>query len=184
VGERDGEDRAHARADRLRPVRVGAAGAERDARRAEGLGGAQHGADVAGIADAVQVHAQRSGGRAPTLLIGGDHACAGAERGHARERGALDLMEVVVAELAAGEPVALHRLASGLRGGREQVLALGQEQAAAGAAALGVQVAHGLQAGIVWGLDLAHVTKKAPSFFRSDAREAVYRLPVPRRLRG
>ncbi len=60
------EDRAHARAHRLRRVRVRAAGPERDARGAEGLGGAQHRADVAGVADAVQVHAQRAPRPLPT----------------------------------------------------------------------------------------------------------------------
>ena len=84
--ERDGEDRAHARAHRLRAVGVGAAGPERDARGAEGLRGAQHRADVAGVADAVQVHAQRPRGRAPALLVDADHARARAERGDARER--------------------------------------------------------------------------------------------------
>ncbi len=92
--ELDAEDRAHARAHGLRPVRVGAAGAERDARGAERLRGAQHRADVAGVADAVQVHAQRPRGGAPALLVDGEHARAGAERGHARERGALDVVEV------------------------------------------------------------------------------------------
>ena len=52
------EDRAHARPHRLRRVRVGAAGAEHDRAVAQRVGGADDGAHVAGVADAVQVDAR------------------------------------------------------------------------------------------------------------------------------
>ncbi len=63
AGQRHGEDRAHAGAHGLRSVWVRAAGAERDAAGPEGVGGADDRADVAGVAHAVQVDAQRPRGR-------------------------------------------------------------------------------------------------------------------------
>ncbi len=129
--------------------------------------------------------------RAPALLVDGDHARAGAERGHARERGALDFVEVVVAEVRAGQPVALERR----RVRRASAAAIRSSPSARnmplrGAPALGVQAAHGLQAGVV-GMRSGHVVgcvdavrscnKKGAVLFRSDAREAVCRLPGPRR---
>ena len=59
-----GEQRAHRRAHGLVAVRVGAAGAERDAGRAERQRGADDRADVARVADAPQRDAARPDGRA------------------------------------------------------------------------------------------------------------------------
>ena len=60
-----------------------------------------------GSRDAVQVHAQRPDGRAPALLVDGEHARARAERGDARERRRLDLVEAAARRArvpAAGSP--------------------------------------------------------------------------------
>ncbi len=209
MGELHVEDRAHARAHGLRPVGVGAAGAERDAGGAERVRGAQHGADVAGVADAMQVDAQRTRRGTPPLLVDGEHARAGAQRGDAGERGALDVVEVLTAEARAGETVALERPATCARGGGDQVLAFGQERAGARALALGAQAAHGLQAGIVGGCDLAHCcllwgsvvwdlpwwcsvrrfggaapTKRAPSFSGATPGRLSVGVPGPRLQRG
>ena len=68
--QRHGEERAHRGAYGLRPVRVGAAGPERDRRRAERERRAQHPAHVAGVADAPQREAQRAGRRrGPALRV-------------------------------------------------------------------------------------------------------------------
>ncbi len=62
--ERHGEDRAHAGAHRLRRVRVGAVGAERDAaRRRRPAAERSTVPTLPGSRDAVQVHAQRPRGR-------------------------------------------------------------------------------------------------------------------------
>ena len=68
AGDGHGEDRAHRRPHGLGRERVGAAGAERDARRPEGQRAAHHGADVAGVAHAPQRNAQRAGRLRPALL--------------------------------------------------------------------------------------------------------------------
>ena len=63
MGYRHGEDRAHARPHGLRRVRIGTARPERYAGRAEGLRRAQDRADVAGIVDFMEIHAQWADGR-------------------------------------------------------------------------------------------------------------------------
>ena len=89
--DRHREDRPHARPHRLGPVGVGAAGAQRDAGRSERERAAQHGADVAGVADAPQGDAQRARRRRPALLVDRERARARAQRRCAREQLGLDL---------------------------------------------------------------------------------------------
>ena len=74
------EDRAHAGPHRLRRERVGAAGAERDRAVEQSVGGADDGADVAGVADAVQIDAGRGRRLGPAQRPDRDHPRAGAER--------------------------------------------------------------------------------------------------------
>ena len=59
--QRLAEDRAHARPHRARPVGIGAVGADHHRAADQRGGGADDGADVAGVRDAVQVDAGRRG---------------------------------------------------------------------------------------------------------------------------
>ena len=82
-----GEDRAHARPHRLRREGVGAAGAEHDRAVEQGVGGADDGADVAGVGDAVQVDAGRPG-RLGTSAAARPRSPASPSRARRRRRAA------------------------------------------------------------------------------------------------
>ena len=111
------EDRPHACANRLRAVRIGAVGAEGDARRAEGVGRANDRADVAGIADAVEVDTERSGRpRRPGLLVDADRAGARPKRRGAVEQRRVDLQPTAVVSVA-GERTTESRRAEHDQGG-------------------------------------------------------------------
>ena len=148
------EDRAHAGPHRLGRPRVGAARAERHARGAEGVSRAQHRADVAGIGEPVQVDAQRpQRAWAPALLVHADRACSRPERADRRQRRRLHIEKARATELAASDPIALHGPPPRVGGSRKQILALGEEAAAARALAAALQAPQLLQAGVVGGGD-------------------------------
>ena len=202
--ERHGEDRAHARAHRLRRVRVRAAGPERDAGGAERVRGAQHRADVAGVADAVQVHAQRTRRARPSAARRRrSRACPSRARRPRRSARGLDVVRSrAPPRPRAGEAVALER-----RGARRAAAAATRSSPSAGEACrcasrsrLVCRRRSGLQARVLCGGDGCHrvgvvgdvvswANKKGAVLVRSGAREAVScRLPVPgsgsRRLAG
>ncbi len=185
--DRDGEDRAHARAHGLRRVHVGAARAERDARGAERVRRAQDRADVARVADAVQVDAQRPGRRAPGLLVDGDHARARAERRGALQRRRVDVVEARLAEPRACQAVALDGVAAGRARGGDEVLALDREAPAARALAPRREALEVLQSLVVARGYVCHRElvvwswhKKSAVLVRNDAREAVEPMSVAR----
>ena len=152
-GEPDCEDRAHARAHGLGRVRVGAARTERDARRAERVRGPQDRADVAGIADAVQIDTQRADRLAPALLVDPDHAGSRPERRGGAQGGGVDVVKTVAAEVGTGQPEAFDRLAPRLMRRADEILALDRKAPAARALAPVAQAPNSLQSGIVWGGD-------------------------------
>ena len=145
-----GEDRAHARPHRLRRVGVGALGAEDDGAVQQRVGGADDRADVAGVADPVQVEAGRARGVGPAQRPDGDRPRAGAERGGVGQQLRLDLL---AAEPGAGGGEDEARLCPGRQPGLEQVLALAGEQALALAVLALAQLAHQLQLLVVRALD-------------------------------
>src|SRR5439155_25012748 len=106
----------------------------------------------------------------------------------------LDIGERLGTESAAGHAEAFERSDARAASSGEKVLALGGKAAARGAAALGLQAAQALQAGVGWGGDrrqrclwCGSGNKKGAVLVRSDAREAVscllpvlLRPPTPR----
>ncbi len=154
VRERDGEDRAHARAHGLRRVGIGAAGPERDARGAEGQRRAQHRADVAGVADAVQVHAQWTDGPAPgAARRRRSRACPSRASETARSRPGSTSWKrgSPRPDSATRKPSTASRPAS--RGGEHEILALGDEAPAASPLATRGEPLELLQPGILCGFD-------------------------------
>ena len=138
------EDRAHAGAHRLGSERIGGARTEGHTRGAERLRGAQHRADVAGVADTMEVDANGAGRRrGPTLLVDGQRPRS---RPELRSRGEELGEHRVTFESAAGRDESRDRCPAGGVGGRQQVLALGHEPAQPGAlAAAPVQLADFLE---------------------------------------
>ena len=125
---------------------------------------AQDRADVARVVDAVQVHAQRSGRRhSPPLLVDRERPGSRTQARGVRQQLGLDLDPW---QAAAGRAIPLDRLPAGRVGGREQILALGDEAPGelARAAAL-AELADLLELCVLVAGDrhLAKGTKRAPS---------------------
>src|SRR5205085_4706324 len=80
--------------------------------------------DVAGVADAMQVDAQRTARQRPAHLVDADRARAGREAADGVQQRLLDLLPL---KTAAGGDEQVHRRPAGLRGGRDEILALGHE---------------------------------------------------------
>ena len=193
--ERDGEDRAHARPHRLRRVRVGAAGPERDARRAEGV------RPSAARCRRCRGRRRRAGRRTAARRARPSaarrrrsRACPSRAWRRSRARQRSTSWKSAPPSSRAGQPVALERRASGRarrrRAGprprpgtcpRRRALAPGR--AAGAAPSGGGSVVEAIVGHVVVGSvgRAGSGNKKGAVLFRSDAREAVCRLPVCRR---
>jgi hypothetical protein len=93
-------------------------------------------ADVAGIADTVEVHRKLASGLRPALAVDADHPGPGAKRAHRAEQLGLHVLSGDQDQLGLGP--------GGVRG-RHQVIALDHEQAAALALAVGAELPDLLQ---------------------------------------
>src|SRR4051794_21662341 len=101
-------------------------------------------AHVAGVAHPMEIDRQRASRLGPALLVNADDPRPRAQRADRVEERRLDVL--------AGNQYELW-IAPGGRGGRHQVLALGDEQARAIALAARAQLADPLQLLVVWGGD-------------------------------
>ena len=158
--ERLGEDRAHARPHRLRREGVGAAGAEHDRAAEQRVRGAHDRADVAGVADPVQVDAGRAAAPRPSAAARprspGSPSRASRPRRAARAR----------PPRRPAPPAAVSSERGSRAGGeprRQQVLALGHEQALALAVLALAQLADQLQLLVLGALD--HLVSVVSVFF-------------------
>ena len=126
--QRLGEDRPHARPNRPGPEGVGASRSQDYRAADQGEGGPDHGADVSGIGDAMEIDAGGDRLVRPAALPDADRAGARAERGEAIEERRLDLGPT---QPLPGRGEQLDRLGAGLPRRRQQVLALADEEAIA-----------------------------------------------------
>src|SRR5438552_1453835 len=86
------------------------------------MGGADEGAYVLWVADAVEIHGELAARLGPTLLVDADDACPRAERAHSGQELGLDVGARTEHD---------SRLPTGHRSCADQILALGDEQAVA-----------------------------------------------------